>query len=149
MTLKEQIEIALHEAMRQNNDLEKNTLRMLLSSIKMVEIDKHFALEDNEVVNSIQKEIKMRNETLLELASTDRSDLVQKARQEIDILNKFLPSQLTDEELIDLVKGSIKDTGAKSIKDMGMVMKIILPKVNGRASSERISNAVKNTLTSL
>ncbi len=147
MTLKQIIENDLHEAMRRNDELWRTTLRMLLASLKMIEIDKRSPLEELEIVSSIQKEIKMRNETLAELQSTDRQELINKAMQEIEILNHYLPAQLSDDELFGLVKETVSESGAVGIKEMGIVMKAILPKVNGRASAERISIAVRRTLS--
>jgi uncharacterized protein len=149
MTLKEKIENDLHDAMRSNNDLSKNTIRMLLSSIKLIEIEKHTALEDQEILSVIQKEIKMRNETIVEVNASGRADLLEKAQQEIEFLQRYLPAQLSDEDIQNIVRSVIAEVGASNIKDMGLVMKNVLPKIGGRASTERVSNSVKNYLSQL
>jgi uncharacterized protein YqeY len=144
--IKNQLENDLHVAMRNNEEIRKNTLRMLLSSIKLMEIDKHSDLTDQEIIAVVQKEVKMRNETLQELKTSGRSDLIEKAKNEIIILNEYLPVQLSNDELNELVKQAISETGASGIKDMGRVMKVLFPIINARASSERVSNAVKDSL---
>jgi uncharacterized protein len=149
MNLKEKIENDLHDAMRSNNDLSKNTIRMLLSSIKLIEIEKHTALEDQEILSVIQKEIKMRNETIAEVNASGRADLLEKAQQEIEFLKRYLPAQLSDEDIQIIVRSVIAEIGASNIKDMGVVMKNVLPKIGGRASTERVSNSVKNYLSQL
>lgn len=147
MTLKENIENDLHDAMRNNDELAKISLRMLLASIKQIEIDKRISLEDQDIIAVIQKEIKIRNETISELGSSGRDDLIEKARLEINFLTRYLPSQLSEEELLQIVKSTVSEVGAINIKEMGLVMKALLPKINGRASTERVSAAVRNSLS--
>jgi uncharacterized protein len=147
MTLRNKIETDLHNAMRSNDDLAKNTIRMLLASVKLIEIDKHTTLEDQDILAVIQKEIKMRNETISELTASGRIDLLEKARLEIEFLNRYLPAQLTDEEILIAVKSCITEIGATNVKEMGLVMKAVLPKIGGRASTERISSIVRSCLS--
>jgi hypothetical protein len=120
---------------------------MVFSSIKQVEVETRKSLEDQDILSILQKEVKIRKETISELSATERIDLLNKAESEIAILEKFLPAQLSDEEITNLAKQVIKEVSASSPADMGKVMKILLPLVKGRALPDRISRIVKQILT--
>lgn len=147
MPLKTQLEDDLHDSMRAKNDQVKDTLRMVLSAIKFQEIESQKELEDREILTILQKEVKIRKETLKELTSSDRDDLIQKANIELSILEKYLPSQLSDDEITLMAKEIIFETSSSNVSDMGKVMKILLPKIAGSATPERISTIVRNLLS--
>ncbi len=147
MSLRLDLEQTMHEAMRKKDDLTRDTLRMVFSSIKQVEVETRKSLEDQDILSILQKEVKIRKETISELSATERIDLLNKAESEIAILEKFLPAQLSDEEITNLAKQVIKEVSASSPADMGKVMKILLPLVKGRALPDRISRIVKQILT--
>ena len=147
MPLKTQLEDDLHDSMRAKNDQVKDTLRMVLSAIKFQEIESQKELEDREILTILQKEVKIRKETLKELTSSDRDDLIQKANIELSILEKYLPSQLSDDEITLMAKEIIFETSSSNVSDMGKVMKILLPKIAGSATPERISAIVRNLLS--
>lgn len=146
MDLKTQIEKDLHQAMRDNNDLRKRTLRMVLAAIKLTEVEKTSKLTDAEIVVIIQKEIKSRKEAIQEGEKANRNDLVTANQLEIAVLEEFLPQQFSDNELSDLIKQAISEVNAATIADMGKVMKVLVPRIQGRATNDRVSQMVRSTL---
>jgi uncharacterized protein YqeY len=146
MLTKQILENALHDAMRQKDDISKNTLRILISSIKMVEIEKGISLDDTSLINVLNKEIKMRRESIVEFSKGNREDLVINAEKEIEILERFLPLQMSDIELRNAVKTTIIEVAALSVSDLGKVMKTLVPKLAGKASADRISSIARELL---
>lgn len=146
MVLKEKLEQTMHDAMRNHDELTRNTMRLALAAIKQAEIESHTSLDDQEILSILQKEVKIRNETINELSSANRADLVERAGKEFEVLNRFLPAQISDEELSLLAVKAIADVSALSPSDMGKVMKVLLPMVKGRALPERVSRTVKELL---
>lgn len=136
----------LHEAMRQKDDVAKNTYKILLSSIKMMEIEKGKMLDETAILAILQKEIKMRRESIVEFQKGERSDLIKLADVEIKILEQYLPKQFSDEEIKKAAIEAIAEANAISASDMGKVMKILMPKLSGKASSDRISVVVRSLL---
>lgn len=147
MELRKQLENDLYQAMRAKDETVKNTVRIVLSSLKLSEVEKGHALDDAEIQSVIQKEIKMRAESIAEFTKGGRQDLIEKAKEEAAILEKYLPKQLGDDELIGLIDRVIVEVGAQTASDMGRVMKSVLPLVHGQASSDRVSVLVKARLT--
>lgn len=133
--------------MRKKENMVKETIRMILSSVKFSEIESRKELDDQGIITIIQKEVKIRNETLKELETTEREDLRQKAYSEIKILEKYLPNQVSDREIMDIVQSTILEISAGAISDMGKVMKIVIPKLAGSATPERISTIVRTLLS--
>jgi uncharacterized protein YqeY len=146
MLTKDLFEEELHDAMRKKNELAKNTYKILLSSIKMAELEKGSSLDENQILNILQKEIKMRRESILEFQKGGRTDLIASAESEISILNKFLPEQLDDDEIKQIASDAIKEINASAPSDMGKVMKILLPKLAGKAPADKISQIVRSML---
>jgi len=146
MSLRRQLEETMHNAMRAKDDQTRDTIRMVFSSIKQLEVESRSVLDDSEILSILQKEVKIRNETISELSNSNRSDLIEKAKAEIEILSKFLPAQLTDEELSEIAKKTIVEVSASNPSDMGKVMKALLPAVKGRAQPDRVSRIVKDIL---
>lgn len=147
MSLRNDLEQTLHEAMRTKDDLTRDTIRLVFSSIKQAEVETRKTLQDQDILSILQKEVKIRKETISELSESNRPDLIQKAESEIAILDKFLPVQLSDEEITTLVNQVMQEIGATNLADMGKVMKLLLPLVKGRAPSERVSLIVKQLLS--
>jgi uncharacterized protein YqeY len=133
--------------MRNNRVAEKNTFRMVLTSIKLTEIEKGKTLEDNEILAILQKEIKMRQETIQEAEKGNRQDIIKMTRDEIGVLETYLPKQMSIEEVQVIISRIIKEVEATGIKDMGKVMKIAIPEIAGKASNDLISQTVKMMLT--
>ncbi len=112
----------------------------------MMEIEKGKVLDETAILAILQKEIKMRRESIIEFQKGERSDLIKLTEAEIRILELFLPKQLNDEEIKKVAEEVIKETNAISASDMGKVMKILMPKLSGKASSDRISYVVRSLL---
>jgi uncharacterized protein YqeY len=146
MNLKENIQKALTNAMKERDEDTKRTLRLVLSAIKLAEIDEKGELDESRILAILQKEVKTREDSIQEAQAAGRQDLIQQAEREIKILNLFLPKQLDDEELKQLAKGVIQEMDATSIRDMGMVMKNLMPKLEGRASGQDASKIVRELL---
>jgi len=147
MDLKSQLEEQLKKAIRDKDKICKNALRMALSSVKLAEVDQRSALDDAGIVNVLQKEIKIREETIDEARNANRLEMIDPIEAEIQVLKQFLPTELSNDELIILLKKIIADSGATSIKDMGMVMKAAIHQAGGRASNDRISTIVRELLS--
>ncbi len=146
MTIVERIEQDLRSAMKAKNSDEVRTLRMAMSSIKYVEKESRKDLDDTGVIAVLQKEIKIRNETIDEAKKGDRQDLIDENMMEINILKRYLPAPLTNDDLEALVQELIKETGAETMKDMGRVMKPAIEKVAGRATNSAVSQAIRKYL---
>ncbi len=146
MDLKTQLSESMKAAMKSGDKVRKATLSMALAAIKQIEVDKRVALDDAAVIALLQKEIKNRREALEEAKKAERADLIEANEAEIKILETFLPKAMPAEELRALVQAAIAETGASALSDMGKVMKIVMPKVAGRAPNDRISAAVKELL---
>ena len=146
MDTKQKLEASLKEAMRSGNELRKRTIRLALASIKQAEIDGGAALDDARELAILQKEVKTREESIEGAKAANRTDLIETASFEIDVLKEFLPKQLSREEVTSMALEAISETGATKPADMGKVMKALLPKVAGRASSGAVSEVVKTLL---
>ena len=147
MDIKTQLNESVKDAMRSGDEVRKRTVRMVLAAVKQVEVDKRIAIDDLAVVALIQKEIKDRREAIEEAKKANRPDLIEENEAEIKVLEVFLPKAMPAEELRALVQAAIDETGAAAPSDMGKVMKVVMPKVAGRAPNDMISAAVKELLT--
>lgn len=148
MSLKLKLENDLKQAMRTGDDLSKRTLRLCLSAIKLAEVEKRDQLDESEILSILQKQVKSRHETIDEAGAVGRDDLVQGAEAEIEILKVYLPQPLTEAELTDLVKEAIAESGVTEAQEMGKVMKVLMPRIQGRADGKAVSAAVRQQLTS-
>lgn len=133
--------------MKSGDDLRKRTIRMVLAAVKQVEVDKRLELDEMAVTALIQKEVKNRREALEEAKKANREDLVAANESEIKVLEEFLPKAMPADELRALVQAAITETGAAAPSDMGKVMKVVMPKVAGRAPNDAISAMVRELLT--
>jgi uncharacterized protein YqeY len=146
MDLKSTLQSDLHDAMRHGEEIRKSTLRMALSAIKLAEVEKSAHLEGAEFLAIIQKEIKSRREAISDAERANRPELITQAEQEIKILQAYLPSALSEEELERMAKAAISEVGATSIREMGQVMKILIPRLEGRATGDQASQVVRKLL---
>ncbi len=146
MDTKTKLNDSLKDAMRAGDDVRRGTLRMVLAAIKQVEVDRRVSLDEAAVLGILQKEIKTRRESLDEAEKAGRTDLVSAAQAEIDVISAFLPKGLDADELKALVKEAIAEAGATSVKEMGAVMKALMPKIAGRAPGDQVSAAVRELL---
>jgi hypothetical protein len=139
----------LYAAMRANDTLRKRVIRLLISSIELAEVAKGSKLTDSEFIALIQKEIKTKNDTIVDAEKANRPEMVKEQREEIKVLEAYLPKQLSEAELVQLAEEVIQETGATSPKDMGKVLKVLIPKLAGRATNQDASRVVKDCLTKL
>ena len=146
MDTKTQLNESVKDAMKSGDELRKRTLRMVLAAVKQAEVDKQTTIDDMAVVALIQKESKNRREAIEEAKKAERPDLIGDNEAEIKVLEVFLPKAMPMEELRALVQAAIAETGAAAPSDMGKVMKIVMPKVAGRAPNDMISSTVKELL---
>jgi uncharacterized protein YqeY len=147
MDIKAQLNEAMKQAMRANDDVSRRTTRMALAAIKQVEVDKRTALDDAAVIGLLQKEIKNRREAIEEARKANRADLVADNEAEIKVLERFLPKAMSTDDLRALAQQAISETGASTQADMGKVMKALMPKVAGRAAGDQVSGVVKELLS--
>lgn len=144
--LKEKLLNDLKEAMKEKDLVRKNTIQMIRSAILQIEKDKSIEVTDEQIIEIIAKESKKRKDAAKDFEKSQREDLIKQNNQEIDILAKYLPKQLTVEEIEDIVKEVITQTGASSMKDMGSVMKEAKNKIGASADGKTISDVVKKML---
>ena len=143
----EKITKDLTEAMKAKDTFRTSVLRMLKSALKNEEINKKSLLTDDEVLAIIKKQVKTRKDSMNEYASYNRMDLADSLQKEIDILNEYLPEELSDEELEKIVKETITKVKAESIKQMGMVIKTISSEYGARCDMAKVSKLVKEKLS--
>jgi uncharacterized protein YqeY len=146
METKLQLESDLKDALRAGDSLRKNTLRLALSAIRLAEIDRGSKLDESAVIAILQKEIKARNESIEDAQRAGRPELEEAAREEIKVLQVYLPQAMNPEELEAQAKQAIADVGATSLREMGQVMKVLLPRLAGRATGDQASQVVRKLL---
>lgn len=147
MDIKTKLNESMKNALKSGDEVRKRTVRMVLAAVKQAEVDKQVQVEDLAVVALIQKEIKNRREAIEEAKKASREDLIGGNEAEINVLEEFLPQAMPADELRALVQAAIDETDASTPSDMGKVMKIVMPKVAGRAPNDMISAAVRELLT--
>jgi uncharacterized protein YqeY len=147
MTLKQQLQDDLKGAMRQKNEVRKRTLRLALAEIKLKEVEVQRELSDADVAAILQKEAKQRQETLEELGQVDRPDLAAAAKAELEILDEYLPQQLSRDEIVDLARQVIVDLNAEGPRQMGQVMRVLMPQLKGRADGKLVNQVVRELLS--
>lgn len=146
MSLKEQITEDMKSAMRAKETERLGTIRMIQAAIKQREVDERITLDDTQVLAVLEKMIKTRKESVAQFQSGGRLDLVEKEQREIDLLQAYLPAQLSAAELDALIAESIAQSGAASIKDMGKAMALLKQKAQGRADMAAVSAKLKAKL---
>lgn len=137
----------LYKAQLKREEVKVSTLRLLLSEIRYAVISKGHELSDEEIVSVIQKEIKKRQEGALGFRRGNREEEAQKEEAEAQILESYLPPQLSNEELLEIVQATINEVAASSLADMGKVIGAVMGKVAGRAEGARVSTLVKQKLS--
>ena len=133
--------------MLDKNDLVRDTIRMFLAEVQRFEIDNKEEVTDAKALQIINKMIKQRNDSISQFKEGKRDDLAEKEQQEVDILIKYKPEQLSEEEISDKVKNVIKDTDAKSMQDIGIVMGVLKSALAGKADMGQVSKIVKDQLS--
>lgn len=145
---KETLEADLKNAIRSKDEVQKRTLRMALTAIKLAEIDRRDSLDEPTILGIIQREVKSRHETIEEAKRAGRDDLLVSTLAEIEVLRVYLPQPLGEDELTELVQRAIEEVGASASQDMGKVMKALLPQIQGRADGKTVSDLVRGLLSS-
>lgn len=147
--LKKKFQEELKQSMLARDTLKTSVLRLLLSAINYYEIQKGLGYEatDEDVITVIQKEAKQRRDSIEQFTLGERQELADKETKELEILQTYLPQQMSEEEIKSIVKQTIQEIGATTIADMGKVMAALMPKVKGKADGGLVSKIVKEELT--
>jgi len=147
MSLEERLLEEMKQAMKSNDKLRLSTIRMIRSALKNKEIELRKKLEDEEVAKVIQAMVRKGEESVEQFQIGGRMDLVDKEKKEIEIMKSFLPQPLSQEEILKIIDQSIQETQASSPKDIGKVMKSVMPKIGGKADGKLINQLVKERLS--
>ncbi len=146
MTLSERINNDLKEAMKSKDSFRLSVIRMVKGSMQLAKPNPREELTDDDVITVISKQIKMRNDSIKEFEAAGRSDLVEQNKKEIEILNTYMPKQLSEEELTEIIDKVFEEVKPTSQKDMGLIMKNISPLVKGKADMSLVNKLVKERL---
>jgi uncharacterized protein len=147
MNTKEQLILDLKSSMKNQEKMRTRVIRMVLSSIKLAEVEKGEDLDPARILSILQKEIKTREETIEEAKKANRPEMISSLVEEIEVIREYLPKEIDDEELEKIIDDIIQIVNADSIKQMGLVMQETIARVAGRASNDRISKLVKSKLS--
>ena len=147
MSLRTQVNDDLKEAMRAGEAARRDTLRLLLAALKQREVDERITLADADVLAIIEKMIKQRRDSISQFVQGGRQDLADKEQQELDLLQTYMPQQLSEAELLAAIADAVTTSGATGPADMGKVMAILKPALAGRADMGQVSARVKQALT--
>ena len=146
MSLKEKLQEDLKSSMKNKDTIRKSVVTLIRAAIKQYEVDNRVELADDAIIDIISKQLKQRKDSLAEFVKANRDDLVEETKSEIQVLEGYLPQQLSEEELEKIVIETIAEVGATSMKDMGKIMATIKPKTAGRADGRKINELVKKNL---
>lgn len=146
MTLKERLAFDLKDAMKNRSEAKIRTVRLLMSAIKNFEVEKMAQATDEEIIQIMIKEAKKRIESIDMYKQAGRNDLVSEEQEELDIINSYLPEQMSEDEIRQLVMKIIRQNNLSSPKDLGTAMKLIMPQVKGKADGKLVNKIVKEYL---
>lgn len=146
MTLSDRINNDLKEAMKSKDSFRLSVIRMVKGAMQLAKPNPREELTDDDVITVISKQIKMRNDSIKEFEAAGRSDLVEQNKKEIEILNTYMPKQLSEEELTEIIDKVFEEVKPTSQKDMGLIMKNISPLVKGKADMSLVNKLVKERL---
>jgi uncharacterized protein YqeY len=147
MSLEERLVDEMKQAMKSNDKVRLSTIRMIRAALKNKEIDLRKKLDDDEILRVIQGMVRKSEESIEQFKAGGRMDLVEKETKEIEVLKSFLPQSLSREEIAKMIDESIQETQASSLKDLGKVMKSVMPKLSGKADGKLINQLVKERLS--
>jgi uncharacterized protein YqeY len=147
MSLEEKLVEEMKQAMKSNEKLRLSTIRMIRSAVKNKEIEQRSQLTDEGIIKVIQGLVRKGEESVEQFRVGGRADLVEKEEKEIEILKSFLPQPISREEILRAIDQSIEETQASSLKDLGKVMKFVIPKLGGKADGKLINQLVKERLS--
>jgi uncharacterized protein len=143
-TIKAQIHDAMKAAMRAQEKERLGTIRLIQSDIKRVEVDERIEVDDERMLIILDKMLKQRRDSISQYEAANRPELAAKEAAEVVVIQSFLPAQLTQEELDTMIDAAVTESGATSMKDMGKVMAILKPQVQGRADIAEVSKSIKS-----
>ena len=146
MSLKKELMEDLKLSMKNKDSIRKNTITMVRAAIKQKEIDERIELEDEEILAIISKQLKEKKNAIEDFKKGERQDLVELTEKEMEILLEYLPEQLTEEEIEKIVRETIEEVEANSMKDIGIIMKSVMPKVKGRADGNTVNKIARKIL---
>ena len=146
-TLKPQLTTDMKSSMKSGDKKRLGVIRLILAAIKQIEVDERIELDDTRILAVLDKMAKQRRESISHYSDADRNDLVAVEQAEIDIIQEYLPEALSEAEINDLVEQSIAATGAATIKDMGKLMGVLKPQLQGRADMGKVSQLIKSRLS--
>lgn len=146
MSLESRLMEDLKTSMKNKDTIRKNTITMVRAAIKQKEVDERKKVSDEEIIEIISKQLKEKRNVIGEFRKGNREDLVELTEKEMEILIPYLPKQLSEEEVEEIVKDAIKELNATSMKDIGIIMKTVMPKVKGRTDGNIVSKMVKQNL---
>ena len=149
MSIKERLATDGTAALKNADRLRLNVIRMVRAQIKNAEIAKGHDLSDEETIDVLVSAVKARRESLSYATEGQREDLVQQAEQELQILDEYLPQQLSEDDLREIIDAAVRDLGATTMKDMGRVMGTVMPQVKGRIDGKLVNTLVRTTLQGL
>ena len=147
MSLEERLIEEMKQAMKSNDKLRLSTIRMIRSAAKNREIELRKRLDDDEMVRVIQGMVRKAEDSIEQFQVGGRTDLAEKEKKEMEVLKSFLPQVLSQEELLRIIDQTIQETQASSLKDLGKVMKSVMPKVGGKADGKLVNQLVKERLS--
>jgi len=147
MAFKEKIMDDLKKAMKERNEVKVRTLRMVIASIKNWEVENTKEIDDDGMIAVLTKEAKRRKEAIEEYRKAGREDLAKAEEEELKIIESYLPERMSEEEIKELVLKTVEEVKATSPKDLGKVMKVIMPKVKGRADGKLVNEMVRKILS--
>jgi uncharacterized protein len=147
MSLREQLQKDLQAAMRARDTHRKSALRMVLTSVQLAEVESPRSLDDAEVLELIRKEVKRREEALELMREAGREDLISDEAPQLEILQAYLPAQMSEAEVRELAQAAIEEVGAGSPRDMGRVMGALMPRLQGRADGRMVNQIVRDLLS--
>lgn len=146
-TLKAQITEAMKDAMRAKAKARLGTIRLILADIKRIEVDERIELDDARVLQILDKMVKQRRDSSQQFKDADRMDLAEQEDFEITVIEDFLPTALSDEEISAIIDAAVAETGATTMQQMGQVIGLVRPQVQGRGDMGKVSQLVKAKLT--
>ena len=147
MSLLEKLKSDLIIAMKEKNKDKLNTLRAVKGAMQLEIINNKKEENDDLLLDVVNKQIKMRNDSISEFEKAGRCDLVDSYQKEVDILKEYMPKELTKEELEEIIDNAIKETGASTVKDLGIIMRMITPIVKNKCDMKEVTNKIKEKLS--
>ncbi|HTZ17817.1 MAG TPA: GatB/YqeY domain-containing protein [Dissulfurispiraceae bacterium] len=146
MAFLDDLNAALKEALKSRDDIRVSVIRMIKASLKNREIEKMSSLTDDEILSVLSTLAKQRRESIEQFAAAGRTDLAEKETKELEIVQSYLPKQLSHQELDSIIRAAISESGASSLNDLGKVMKVLMPRVKGIADGKAVNQRVKELL---